>query len=220
MAQIFQPGVAQLRVKGTVGPNQWAIVQHFSNGSTAPWTQGGINALATIGRSAWITRLVPHTTANWNLGDVEAVDLTDTGDRSAIATGALAPGTDPNQEAAIGASFMINFNIARRYKGGHPRVYLPPMAIQSMVAGDTWVGAAADAYKLSFDNWIDDVLVGVADAGQPGALHVVPRYTYSYSYDDKRHKVVKTRTGPNGAPQVIGTLASSQVRSQRRRYGR
>ena len=220
MAQVFQPGVAQIRVKGTVGPNRWACVLHFSNGSTAPWTQGGINALASTGRSAWITRIVPHMTSNFFLADVETVDLTDTGDRSAIQTGTPVPGTDANPTSAIGTCFMINFAIARRYKGGHPRVYLPPMAESSAIGGDTWSGPAVDNYKLSFDNWVSDVLAALVGAGVSGAIHVVPRYTYSYSYDAVRHKVVKTRTGANGAPQVISTLGSSQIRTQRRRFGK
>jgi hypothetical protein len=218
--QIFQPGVAQLRIKGHVGPNQWAVVQHFSNGSTAPWTQGGINALASTGRSAWITRLMPRTTSNFLLGDTEAVDLTDTGDRSAIQTGAQSPGTLAGSPMAIGTSVMINLNIARRYKGGHPRVYLPPMSTTQGADGDTWEGAGLDATRLAYDNWVSDVLAALATAGVSGALHVVPRYLYAYSYDATRHKVIKTRTGPNGAPQVISTLASSQIRTQRRRYGR
>jgi hypothetical protein len=115
---------------------------------------------------------------------------------------------------------MINFNIAKRYKGGHPRVYLPPLPETSCTNGDTWNSTAIDPYKTAFDNWVDDVLAALVGAGVSSPLHVVPRYAYDYSYDDKRHKVIKTRIGANGAPQVIGTLASSQVRTQRRRFGK
>lgn len=220
MAVVFQSGVAQIRVKGTVGPNQWAIVNHFSNGTGSAWTQAQVNALANVGRSAWLNRLVQHTTSNFKVADVETVDLTDTGDRSAIQTGTPVGGSLAGAPMGIGTSVMINFNIAKRYKGGHPRIYLPPMSTTECPDGDVWTGAALDAYKLAYDNWVSDVLAGLVSAGISAPLHVVPRYLYSYSYDDKRHKVVKTRTGPNGAPQVIGTLASSQVRTQRRRFGK
>lgn len=220
MAQVFAPGVAESRVLGKIVTNNWAVVLHWGHGSTGSWTQAQMQTLADQVMTAWKTRLLPLQTANTTVNSIQTVDLTDAVQRSALSTVAGSSGTMTGSALPIGTSQMINFKIAQRYRGGHPRCYLPPPSISATSDMDTLTAPHVATLQTAFTNFVSDVVTGMAGAGTTGVVHVVPRYTYSYNDDPNKHKYTKERSGFLGTFTVSAYQASNQIRSQRRRFGK
>src|SRR5262244_2550820 len=126
MPFIAVPGVCQVVVNGHISSHRYAQVWHFHGpGSGTPWSATDLNTLVNQVYTSWNSNIRSLMGTNVVLNNVTAVDLTNTTPATAVSTGAALTGTGAGQSEPS-LSVMVNFVIAARYRGGHPRTYFPP----------------------------------------------------------------------------------------------
>lgn len=104
---------------------------------------GSVDAttLCTTLASSWTTRFNAMYPTTLTLIDTGCLDL---GSRTGI--NVILPVSHPGTAAAslqlsAGAAIVIDGHVALRYRGGHPRVYLPPAVNSSLADANTWATA-------------------------------------------------------------------------------
>jgi hypothetical protein len=215
MAQILVPGVAQVVMKGTISGHAWANIFHFKLDLAGQnWSISQLNALCQGLFSGAETNMAPHWGVNVICNEVSGVDIGVSAPATGISSGAPFPGTDAiGNELSPQIAVVVSFEIPDRYRGGHPRAYMPPGTSSNLTANeDEWIPAYVGQYSTAVANMFD-----AAFAAQPGCFQCAVRYTYSYTPDDTRHKFIKTRTGVEGTPQVFNWIAKAPLGTQRRR---
>lgn len=149
--------------------------------------------LTTV-RNAWNTNMAPNMSVRHTLTSVQGTDLSSA--TSAQATNSTASvGTQAGTDLAAGTALVIQFKIARRYRGGHPRFYVVSMQQPRLADARTWSGATITALASAFGAFIAaSVLAPPAAVGT--LSHVNVRYFSGF------HNV----TLPSGRVRSIPTL--------------
>jgi len=97
---------------------------YFSYSGAAP-TSGNCATLASDIASAWSTHLASLVSEQFALAEVDVLDIASLTGSSGQWTGDD-NGTDSSQYLPAATATNIEFGIARRYRGGKPRMFLPP----------------------------------------------------------------------------------------------
>ncbi len=124
----------------------------FAYTGPAP-TNAQMATLATAVRTAWAANVEAICGAQVNLHQVECIDLSS-------ATGAIgndvtvATGTRAGTTLAAGTAVLINYAIARRYRGGKPRSYVPYLMAADLTDAQDWTGAAVTAVNTQWGAFI------------------------------------------------------------------
>lgn len=130
------PFCVKIRLLGTQNGVVWANILHarYAGGTI---DTAACQALATTVRTAWNTNLAPLVHAFTVLKTVEVTDIsTRTGAQGVDtvgSTGTQAGTPSSNQVALVGS-----LKIAQRYRGGHPRIYIPGMVTANITGGTTF----------------------------------------------------------------------------------
>jgi hypothetical protein len=206
------PGVAQAVITQHMAGHKMNNVLHFYHGSTSPWSQSDLQSVANTLFTQWCNVWKNQMASNTTYQSVACVDLTNTTPVSATSTGAAVTAVGTGATSP-GLSLMVQFNIASRYRGGHPRCYLPPFESGALTANeDQWISAALTAAAAGFATIVTAIVAAV-----PGVTHCVPRYTYLTSVDSSGKKINRVKNGYIGQFTVQSYTALPPVRSQRRR---
>lgn len=217
MAQILVPGVAQAVLSGTFLTQPWACVWHFAyDNSTASWSQTEVQALATDLRLAWAAYAAPLCTTEVTLRQVTATDIGSTtpvvGIDSNVVTGAVAGGTQTSSTCAL-----MSFHINARYKGGHPRAYLPWGAPLNQSSEYQWSVAFQGSANSAIAALINQVRANVPPRAGNQVSQVVPRYTYQVVNDPAHSKYIRQRIGLKAVNVVTSYSLNPTLGTQRRR---
>lgn len=219
LPQVLVPGVAQAVLSGLLGVQPWKCVIHWRKDTPAgDWTQTLIQGLADQLSSQWNTYLGKHLSTPGELTAVDTVDI-----------GSLAPVVGSNVTTRLGTAAgsaitntatctMINFKIPARYKGGHPRIYLPIGTVPDSLNNYQWGPAYITQVQQDFANYIGAVAAGVNTLGATNTNHCVPLYTYQYTNDEANHTWKRERVPPvKGVFTVSSYAAMQRFGTQRRR---
>ena len=153
------------------------------------------------------------------LGRVHAIDLSSDvgaeGNWSGTLTGA---GTDPAN--ALDVSLVISYEIARRYRGGHPRGYWPLGQATALSTPQRWDPTFLASIQSNIENLFEGV-VGLAWTGGGALQHVNVSYFQGFTVVTDP-TTGRARNVPNvrGAPvidAVTSYIARSHIGTQRRR---
>lgn len=194
---------------------------HFSYTGTAP-SVGSLAAFAATSLTAFATALAPSTGDNKTFASVEAVDLSSPTSAVATATGATA-GALGGAILPADVAMVISATVARRYRGGHPRSYLPVGDATKLNSDVLWDGAFVTAVHTA---WIG-FQTAVGGAGWAGAGTVAPvNVSYYFGYHNvlypsgRRVDVPSLRVGGPVVDLITAYVARARVGTQRRRIGR
>jgi hypothetical protein len=219
MAQVLAPGVAQMSLNGVNSTQPWSVILHWAWPTiTQPWNLTDIQALADGGRSAWSSALASHCSTQVFLQSVQTVDI---GSPSAVvgSNTTAVPGTNPG--AALGNAAtcaLMSFTIPARYKGGHPRAYLPCGTGPDILDNFEWSTTFITAMHAAWTNFQTAVSNALQPIGGQPLKQVCPRYTYDYVLDSVHHKYHKIRIEPyKGTFVVNGHKLQQKYGTQRRR---
>jgi hypothetical protein len=174
--------------------------------------------LATDIATKWGAELMPNFQSVWTLNEVDVLDIaTDTG-LSGQWTGAI-PGTASGSGLPANCAINIEFGIARRYRGGKPRMYLPP-SIDENTASDThWnatvVNNIAAAVQATM-SYIEGLSVGSMGTLQHVNLSYYDGFTNITNSSGRTRAVPKYRTAAL-VDTVTGYFGKTLIASQRRR---
>lgn len=216
---ILAPNVAQFKIAGTVGPNPWNCICHFTvNNGAGSMSNSQLSAMAT----ALFTGLTSEFGIYWpsavQLDSILGVDLGVNAPAVGQSTqGAFTSSGSGTQDAA--SCVMFNFQTAQRYRGGHGRIYFPGLAPNHQTTPTLWDSTTVDN---CVNGWVSGVANAVTAATTHGAVSAnlcIPQYSYEYTDDPARHRYTVKKVAFLGAAPVTNTLGSFQIRTQRRRLG-
>jgi hypothetical protein len=190
---------------------------YVSYTGSAP-TVAYLNTLCSDIAGFWTTDLAPLTQVSNTLVDVDAQDIATEIGASGHWSGSEAGG-DSSAALPINAAVNIEFDIARRYRGGKPRMFLPPPGQNKLNTSAAWT-----------TTYIDDVNTGIAaffaaiaalSIGSLGTLaHVNLSYYKGFTNimnSSGRERAVPTYRAAALVDPVTGYATKAIVGSQRRR---
>lgn len=218
MAQILVPGVAQTTISGFNGVQPWACVLHWKyDGLSLNWTQDEISVLASAVFTNWNTFISPQCTGAISMTQVAAVDIGSPSPVASTTTGNSVGSLPQPEPIPSSLCLVVSFRIPARYRGGHPRIYLPAGNSVNLATTSTWAGSFVNTVQTSFQNFVTSVRASLPQNSGAQVSHVVPTYTYTYTQDPVKHKFIKTRTGVKAIYIVASYLGRALPGTQRRR---
>jgi len=190
----------------------------LSYSGSAP-TAGNCATLASDIATQWASDLAPLMGSDWVLTEVDVLDIATDSGSSGQWTGSES-GSRSGMAFAAQVATNIEYDIARRYRGGKPRMFLPP-------------GVADDAADLS--HWSTDFIsevnsaiatfftaINALDIGAMGTLQHVS-LSYYESFTNVTNSSGRTRAAPKYrtpaalVDTVNGYATKGQFGSQKRR---
>ena len=177
-----------------------------------------LNTLATDVATEWNTELATLVQDNYALTGVDVLDIaTDTGN-SGVWAGSH-PGTISGVPVPANCAMNVEFGIARRYRGGKPRMFLPPPGQSAMADSGHW-GSTTLGYVNTNVAAFFAYLEGLS-IGSMGALDHV-NLSYYKGFTNITNSSGRERAAPNYRASalldpVISYTAKAEVGSQRRR---
>ena len=199
------------------------VTRFFAQYAGTPPSAPELDTFAQAVWGAWDDSLVSLTPVNVGLDQVEVTDLTS--DVAPVGNYVQRDaGTRAGDPVSIGTAMVVSYEIARRYRGGHPRGYWPEGVSLDLGTLQTWtVDFVTEAQAQHDGFW-----AAVSDAGWSGAGTITP---INISYFSGFTVVTNPTTGRarnvptlRGAPVVDAITARrcrTKVGTQRRRlqYG-
>lgn len=109
---------------------------YLSYSGSAP-TPANCVTLAGDIATQWGTHMSPLQTTEWTEYEVDVLDLSSTSGASGVDTSTHA-GTVVGGNAPANVCINIEYDIARRYRGGKPRMFLPGISTAGLVDDGHW----------------------------------------------------------------------------------
>ena len=109
---------------------------YLSYSGSAPSPANCITLAGTI-NTAWASHIAPQVMPNYSLTEVDVLDLASTSGSSGNNTTVQA-GTRTGTAVPSQCCCNVEFNIARRYRGGKPRMYFPPADTTAQANQGNW----------------------------------------------------------------------------------
>lgn len=200
------PGVLRIALRGAFGTGEWANIYHFAF-SGGPATDPDCATMASQTRTAWGTNFLGAYPPIVTLTSVTVEDLTS----SSAGVGAWAGsdiGTGTSRPVPANVCMLVKHTIGRRYRGGHPRTYLPGPNDAILSTPTQWDASAVATIQGFFNTFISDVETTTLPS-ITFPLHVSVSYFTGHSQ----------RLTPVVDP-VLGSTVETMVATQRRRVGR
>jgi prepilin-type processing-associated H-X9-DG protein len=142
------PNVVKIQLRGTLGDD--TNIQNTLHCSfTGSPTVADCNNWALAVSNAWVSDLAPYISLSYVLNDVIVTDLTSSTSSvgSDIANHA---GTNSASSSPAGVAMVIRMEISRRYRGGHPRLYLAGIPYTDIVSENQWSAATINNIEAGF----------------------------------------------------------------------
>lgn len=212
------PNVMRVDMKHTLGDDVDVLDRFYLRyAGTAP-TTAQLNTFAAGIESAWVTHLQSFAFTDVTLTEVTVTDLS-----SAFAAVGHATtghtGTNSGVPLPANAAFIIKFLQDRRYRGGHPKVFLPYLVAESLDSVQAWLPATVAGLVAAFAAFITDIVTD-GWTGSGTIDHVVVSFFQGFTnvlFPSGRYHAKPT---PRSSPLVTGVTGYSgnpKVGSQRRR---
>lgn len=194
------------------------ILNRFFMKYTNPPSGADMTTLCTKVGTSWNTRMAPLVPPQLELLEVGGDDLgSKTGTNVVVSVDHV--GTNINGGLTTGACCIQSASVSVKYRGGHPRVYLPALSADHLADANTWSVSAIGLVGTAWTGILADLAssppVGV------GALSQVAVHAYSSNPLDfpGGHPTTKP-PWPLATPvtyPINGWSTNPQVGSQRRR---
>lgn len=218
MPALPSPGaIIQTEMLWAVDDDTSALTRLFFEYTGGAPSQSALSSFCTDVDAAVSTYLAQLFLATTIGKGTRVTDLSsDTGNQAE--SSATTPGTRTGSRLSPGTAVVLSYDIPRRYRGGHPRSYLPFGASADVSTGGEWSGAFTTAVETQ---WVQFVTAVLANA------HVALDHAVSVSYYKGTDSFIDPRTGRavnkpivRTTPQVnniTGFVAKAKIGSQRRR---
>jgi hypothetical protein len=149
----------------------------------------------------------------------ELMDLSsDSGAIGAAATPAV--GTRGGNPLPASAALVADYKILRRYRGGHPKNFLPWGSSDDLTTAQTWAAdfiAPATAVWAGYRDTLIGNLVGAIQFESQVSVHYFEGYTLGPASSGGFRKRIPTPVDPPTFDNVVATSYRVTVGSQRRR---
>lgn len=151
------PHVAKVVFSGVTGSRPWANVMHVEYGVTGGnLDPADVQYIADQLEAKYAARFMPNVPSSTSLLRVDVTDLNSpTGLAAANVTTVAGGLAGPAASANCGT--LINWTIGRRYRGGHPRTYLPSIQEGDVDAAGVVIAARQTALNTATTGFISDL---------------------------------------------------------------
>lgn len=196
---------ARVAISGTISTTDWSCILHFLFDTTPSSTN--MQELATKSLTHWNFYLTPNFSNGYKTTTCITEDLSAT---PALPGAASSSVTGGDSTGLIGAQtcMLVKHTIARRYRGGHPRTYLPSPGADKLTDDGHWTSSIVTSSQTNWDGFIGAV---ISD-------------TYTGTTVDS---YINISYHSGGAPRVTpvtdlitGSVVENVIATQRRRVGR
>lgn len=204
------PQVVRVALTGLTQARPWANIIHLQYIGTRP-TNTTLDALCVSIGSAWATSLAAQVASTTSITLITAVDLSDVNGAGG-SSNQVVPGTGTGTNPLpVNCALCITWKTAARWRGGHPRTYLPGMIGTNVTNGNQWTSAyrtATNTAATTFHNNLNALTTG----GNTWTHVCLRRHQ---TLVDGSHVVLN----PAVPIPITTTLVDSRIDSQRRRLG-
>lgn len=181
-------------------------------------TGANCTSIASDIATAWGTDIAPHVNGEYALTEIDVLDIASYSGLSGQWTGSIS-GTDEASAMPAQCATNVEFDIARRYRGGKPRMFFPPPGSGNMLNGGKWAAAFITAMNAAVANFF--AAVSGIDVGAVGTLGHVNLSYYS-GFTNVTNSSGRTRAAPKYRPAALldaidGYATKGTIGSQRRR---
>jgi hypothetical protein len=197
--------IVRVRVIGTVNGAPFNNIFHLQYDAAAP-SVANLNTLCADVLTAWQTNFKSLCPSTVVLASADAQDLTNAGAASGSATDTTA-GTRSGTAMPNSVAACITWRINNRYRGGHPRTYLPAGVIADVSGGNRWT----DAFVTAMNTAAAAFLTALNAISLGGSSYKAVCLSYT------RDKVARIPPVPY---TIQSGLADHRPDTQRRRLGR
>lgn len=190
---------------------------NLSYSGAAP-TAGNCETLAGDIATAWNTDLAEIVSGNWTLTEVDVLDIaTDSG-----LFGTAAVSHEGSYSGAAIVSQVANnveFDIGRRYRGGKPRMFIPPPSVGALQDSAHWTSTFITLSNTQVAAFF--TAVAALSVGSVGTLGHV-NLSYYQGFKNVTNSSGRTRAAPTYRPlalldPITGYATKGVLGSQRRR---
>lgn len=189
----------------------------LSYSGSAP-TGANCTTLAGDVASQWATDAAPWINETWALTEVDVLDIATRSGLSGQWTGSNA-GSRSGTPIIAQAAGDIEFGIARRYRGGKPRMYGPPGVTSDQASNSTWVSgyvSGLSAYAAAFFAALEALTIGAMGTLQHVNLSYYHGFT-NITTSSGRIRAVPTYRPTALHDNVTGYFGKALIGSQKRR---
>lgn len=208
----------RIALKGLFGEDT-AIINRFFMvyGGTAP-ANADLNNLSTTVLTAWNTYMAAVIQAGYATESVTIEDLTSPTGAVGSATATHA-GTDTGVTLGAATSMVVSLKIARRYRGGHPRMYIAGVSNSHLTDDQKWVAAFLPTFQTAVTSWMNAISVGVWSGGTSLTSVNVSYYSgfHNFTFPSGRTRPIPTLRGTPVTDNVQLFICNPRPGSQRRR---
>jgi hypothetical protein len=214
------PGTLQLAYTTTVSGTTHPLVNriHFHYTGTAP-TPAQLLSFATTALTAWSSALSPLCGTDKIFSGLDVIDLSSVTSATAVVTGAVA-GVRTGGELPADVAMVLSATIARRYRGGHPRSYLPVGTDTDVDTARLWASSFGAAVLTAWSGFV----TAIEGAGWTGAGTIAPvnvsyyaGFTNVVPAGKRAYSVPTLRVGGPLVDLITGYVARLPFGTQRRR---
>jgi hypothetical protein len=168
------PNVLIIQLKFTVGRANVLSRVHVRYASAPPSRTDLIQYAVSIDASIG-AHLLPLFSTELRTAEVIVTDLSDNTYGARGIASSQQVGTRPGLPNGAGVAALINFKVARRYRGGKPRIYVPFFVSSDLTPGLTWSETALEEGTVGWAAFMNSVLTDT-----PSTLTVVDQVNVSY----------------------------------------
>jgi hypothetical protein len=214
-----ETSVLRVQLKHIVGSDQ-DVLPHFYLGFTGgPPTAAALTTFAGTVWTDWTAGPFGNAGATVTITECIVQDISSATGAEGVHTGNQV-GAAAGGQLPAGTCANINFAVARRYRGGKPKMYLPYGTDTNLATPQTWVATWINNLATQVSSLISSVS-GAPPTGCTitGQVNVSYYEGYWQSQDSKGNPKIKPnyRTGNAKVDPVVGTTGSVVIGSQRRR---
>lgn len=214
------PNVNQITLVFDIGSDSDVINRFFQKYSGAAGSLSDTSqlAIATATGGAWASHMASFINSNVALKEIVATDLSSPiGSEQTFTSSAV--GTDSGNQLPAGTAIVLRSHIERRYRGGHPRMYIGGISESHLTAPQTWDPTYLQNLLAGYVAFRAAVAAAYPSGNQP-----VTDVNVSYFQGFTNHTFPSGRVRPIPNPratplvdQIATFSANPKVASQRRR---
>lgn len=180
----------------------------------------GANCLTLAGdvSTGWLNYIAALMSSQYALEEVDVLDIATDSGLSAVWTGSV-NGTRSGTSLPDQCATNVEFGIARRYRGGKPRMFLPPGNTGDLYNQSSYGSSFIAAVNTAVGNWIT-YLEGLSIGSMGTLQHVNLSYYKGFTNitnSSGRERAVPTYRATALHDNVTSYICKSVVGSQKRR---
>lgn len=191
----------------------------YSYSGTAP-SNATCTAIANAISTAFQSELIPLMVSEFAFLSVDVTDLTSDTGGAGLWTGDIG-GSRSGGAVAVDAAVNLSFQIARRYRGGKPKAFLPFGSLTDAIDNNN---AWSNAFLTTVDGaWstFDNAVLAITESGTTLSQHVNVSYYQGFVSAQnpitKRWRNIPTLRDTPVIDTIVAHAAKSVIGVQRRR---